>query len=63
MGADLIGEVLGKFNREKLEDVAFYNIFKDILSNNKILASGKSSIFFIFAENYLFFNTEIFDYF
>ena len=55
MGADSIGEVLGKFNREKLEDVAFYNIFKDILSNNKILASGKISIFIIFAENYLFF--------
>lgn len=45
MGADSIGEILEKFNREKLEDVAFYNIYKDILSNNKILASGKIANF------------------
>ena len=63
MGADSIGEILEKFNREKLEDVAFYNIFKDILSNNKVLASGKISNFFISAMNDLFFDTEIFDYF
>ena len=63
MGADSIGEILGKFNREKLEDVAFYNIFKDILSNNKVLASGKIPKFFISADNHLFVNTEIFDYF
>lgn len=63
MGADSIGEILEKFNREKLEDVAFYNIFKDILSNNKVLASGKISNFFISAINHLFFDTEIFDYF
>ena len=41
MDSDSIGDVLAKFEKDSIDDIAYYELFKALLVNKRLSSSGK----------------------